>query len=105
MLSEKSSLISKGRKYTLEEFIQDAIAGTKKNIEAIENSLFDIAPTATKTGKYSDEFCKYCPYKDVCYHAKTDIKNITSEINIHFQTGEESSGSDDSDDAEDYSND
>ena len=103
--TEKSSLISKGRKYTLEEFIQDAIAGTKKSIEAIENSLFDIAPTATKTGKYSDEFCKYCPYKDVCYHAKTDIKNITSEINTHFQTGKESSGSDDSDDAEDYSND
>jgi ATP-dependent helicase/DNAse subunit B len=101
--TEDSSLISKGRKYTLEEFIQDAIAGTKKNVEAIENSLFDIAPTATKTGKYSDEFCKYCPYKDVCYHAKADIRNIKSEMDKHFQLSEGSAGSDESDD--DYGDD
>ena len=67
-------------------------------IDAIENSQFDIAPKATQTGKYSDEFCKYCPYKDVCYHAKADIRNIKSEMDKHFQLAEGSAGSDESDD-------
>ncbi len=90
--------MKKGRKYTFDEFIQDVISGTKLNIDAIENSQFDIAPKATQTGKYSDEFCKYCPYKDVCYHAKADIRNIKSEMDKHFQLAEGSAGSDESDD-------
>ncbi len=96
--SEDSSLLKSSQsKYTLKDFENDVIHGALTSIEKIKNNDFEIAPIQTVAGQYSDEHCKYCHYKDICYHAKTDINNICVDIEDHFGLSHKEVSDDDDD--------
>lgn len=82
--SNKDSSLLSDCKYTLDQFIEDVKCGAITSLRKIKENDFSISPTATKLGPHGDEPCQYCHYKDICYHAKADVRDISDEISKHF---------------------
>lgn len=72
----------KGRKpypdYKLSDMYLDAINATINTIKNIKNKKFDIRPVS------KHDPCKYCAFKDVCYHSLADERDIKNEIYDKF---------------------
>lgn len=87
--------------FTMEEFLADAKKAALNTICQISQGRFDIKPTAdSKLGRNGgQEKCRFCPYNDVCYHDKKDIRDIAGEILERF--GNSQSGQSDDTDEED----
>lgn len=97
-LEDSSLLGEKEIKYTLNAFLGDAKNAILNSLNGIEENDFKISPTQTRKGKPS---CSFCRYGNICYHAKSDIRDITKEISSRFE--KEIDISDNSEEEESYS--
>ncbi len=75
------------KKYNFNDLINDSRNGLIKTIKAISNSEFPIKPAPM--GDLSSDnrdmsACKYCQYKDICYHSPSDFTSYRDEINKHY---------------------
>lgn len=64
--------------YKLNDMYSDAINATINTIKNIKNKNFDIRPVS------KHDPCKYCAFKDVCYHSLADERDIRNEIYDKF---------------------
>lgn len=76
-----------GFEYTYKDFRNDVIKAIERAVKKIENKEFKIAPVKTSNGYGSKESCRFCDFKDICYHTKKDVNNVCEKISRHF--GEE----------------
>ena len=76
-----------GFEYTYKDFRNDVIKAIERAVKKIENKEFKIAPVKTSNGYGAKESCRFCDFKDICYHTKKDVNNVCEKISRHF--GEE----------------
>lgn len=69
--------------YSLKNLYEDAINSALKTADRIRIGDFPISPTVL--GDSDNPQCTYCPYKDICYHSKKDIKSLEDDIRKRFE--------------------
>ncbi len=71
--------------FPLESLIKDSIDVCIRTVNAIQQAEFPIAPMMKNPkGKNSeDNACKYCHYKDVCFHRKQDVASTRNAVLAH----------------------
>lgn len=78
---------SKLQKYNFNDLIMDSIAGMVRTLTEITNSHFPINPTHMgdlSSNSLDDFACKYCQFKDICYHSSSDYVSYKKAINQHY---------------------
>ncbi len=70
--------------YSYTEFQYDVIKAAKDSIEKILSNDFKIAPTVVKTSYFAKEQCIYCQYKNICYHSKEDVVDLSKKMKLKF---------------------
>ena len=80
--------ISKGRPYSLQELMDDAVKGTLETIHHIQKGEFPIAPSPSDPNEKvtPDSVCRYCAYKDVCYrNLARDAREFVGTVKEYFR--------------------
>lgn len=80
--------ISKGRPYSLQELMDDAVKGTLETIHHIQKGEFPIAPSPRDPNEKvsPDSVCRYCTYKDVCYrNLARDARELVGTVKEYFR--------------------
>jgi len=80
--------------YSYQYLMDDALKASSLVLDHIYDQDFSIAPLIMKAQE--DPFCSNCSYRDICYRNKDDIKNVQSQVQLHFHCPD----NDDSDDSE-----
>lgn len=71
--------------FDVDDLVKDSVDACIRSVKAIERGEFPIAPIPDKPeGNQADEnACKYCHYKDICYHRRQDLVSTRKIVLEH----------------------